>query len=294
MELHLHLGAHKTASTHFQRVMLCNRRLYEHAAHYVPLNEFRANVTRASRFLDPRCRGAVDDYLVRLGSTQSRSLIISEENILGEANDAYRARRLYRHLGKRAGRLKEFVSGFEDTTIWIAVRSMDEFIPALYCEALLHFRIRRFGRFFSGRYEQSWVPVILTLRDIFPQTKIIVIPYETYRETLPHWVAAMTGVDTGWDLLSGERPRESANHFAVKIMGVVHPFCSRARAPVVLEALSRHFYRKGIGGKFSPFGESVRNRLRSRYKSDLQEIESLGEGISLFQKSSRSRNNAGF
>jgi len=136
---------------------------------------------------------------------------------------------------------------------------------------------------FSGQYEQSWVPVVLALRELFPQAKINIIPYETYGDVLPNWLEAMTGIRDGWNLLEEDRPRESMNHLSVKIMNVAHLLIPPPKTAAVLEALSVYFFKKGKGGKYSPFSDSVKSSLRSIYANDLETIENLGGNVCLFK-----------
>jgi hypothetical protein len=282
MRLHLHLGAHKTATTHFQKVLQSNRSLYQDVAHYVPMDEFRSAVTRASKLTRPAHRKDVEDYLARLGQLPTPTLILSEENLIGEAKDIFRSNRLYGNLEKRAGTLREFVTHFSHSTIWFSIRSMEEFIPSIYCESLLHFRYRPFRRAFSGHYEQSWVPVVASLSELFPQTTIKVVPYEGYRDVLPKWVEVMTGVKTGWDLLDGERPKRALNHLAVRMLGGTHLVIPQTKTSSVIQHLSGYLDKKGVAGKFSPFPNSLRMKLRSNYKRDLEDIQGLGDKIQVF------------
>jgi len=281
MRLHLHLGAHKTATTHFQNVLELNRPLYSNYAHYVSLDEFRKNVTTAIKFLNPVCCNEIDRYLDTLTKGDVQNLIISEENIIGEAKDIYRSRVLYYKLHKRINRLRDFIASFNDVTIWISIRSMDTFIPALYCESLLHFGYRGFGEVFSGKYEQSWIPVITTLKEMFPAVKINVIPYEEYGSFLPEWLAALTGIDSGWDLLEDHRPRERFNHMALKILKLGHWFIPQRNTPEIVEKSSNFFKKISRGSKFSPFNDDVTKSLQLRFGNDLEAIPGLGENVAL-------------
>lgn len=161
MKLHLHLGAHKTATTHFQNVLDENRSLYEHNAYYVSMQEFRNNVTHANNFLNPSCNSEVDSYLNKLTEIEQQILIISEENIIGQTEEMYRSDCLYNSAEKRLNRLNAFISKFSDVCIWFSIRSMDTFIPSMYCEYLLHYRYKRFSEVFSRQYAQSWIQLSL-------------------------------------------------------------------------------------------------------------------------------------
>ena len=281
VKLHLHLGAHKTATTHVQNVMQLNRILYSENTHYVLMEEFRENVTRGAKLLKPHCNKEVEQYLNKLVRVEKENLIISEENIIGDAKDIYSSKLLYSNMEKRIRRLAGFVSSFSDTNIWFTVRSMDSFIPSLYCESLLHWDFRQFGQVFSGHYEQSWIPAILVLRDNFPNAKINVIPYEKYGTILPKWLELMTGVKVGWNLQEEERARVSINHLSVKTMNYFHLLVPTGMTPKFLKTMSWCFLKIGKGHKFSPFNESAKSKLKSLYLEDLAKIQNLGGNICL-------------
>lgn len=287
MKLHLHIGAHKTATTHFQNVLLRNRVLYEQDTCYVPIEEFREHVTEAARLLKPSCGQAIREYLSTLERIDKQTLIISEENLLGEAKDIYCSKQLYCNMGKRLSGLRMFVSSFSDATIWISIRSMDTFLPSLYCESLLHWkssrRVRRFGQVLAGQHEQSWIPVIRSLHENFPDARINVVPYETYGAVLPQWLEAMTGVQAGWDLLETERPRASMAYLPLQIMNYAKPFIGSDKAHDFIQNMVWRFFKKGRGGKYSPFDDSTQSRFRSLYMQDLEKIENMGAGIHLFK-----------
>lgn len=283
MKLHLHLGAHKTATTHFQNVLLSNMSLYKNHSHYVPMEEFRELVTHGPKLWDPCCNKEIEAYLGQLEQIEKQNLIISDENIIGNAKDIYLSGQLYCKMEERLERLKAFISTFSEATIWISVRSMDTFIPSMYCESLLHWRFRPFCRVFLGHCEQSWIPVISALSTQFPTVKINVVLYEEYETVLPKWLEAMTGIREGWNLLEADRPRESLNHLAVKIMNLAHPFVPPVKAGGILQAMSGNFSKKGVGKKYSPFRDSVKANLQLLYTNDLAQIESMGGNVHLFK-----------
>jgi hypothetical protein len=283
MKLHLHLGAHKTATTHFQSVLEHNRDIYNKNACYVSMEEFRANVTYAGKIMNPYCYSEVDSYLNKITKIKQHSLIVSEENIVGDIQHIYHSKALYGDLGKRLDRLSGFISQFSDVTIWFSIRSMDTFIPSMYCESLLHWRYRRFSRVFSGQYAHSWVPIILAIREALPGVKITVIPYESYAVVLPKWLEVMTGVKSGWNLMQADRPRSSFNSLAVKMLFYLNPFIPQSKTALIMGGMSDYFYGKGKGEKFMPLKKETKADLRMLYRNDLETIDNIGEGISLFK-----------
>jgi len=268
--------------------MEVNRHLYSNHAYYVPLDEFRENVTFAQKFLNPKCCNKVERYLDTLSQCDCQSLIISEENIIGEAKDIYCSRVLYCKLHRRITRLQGFISKFSEVTLWISIRSMDTFIPSLYCESLRHWRYRRFEEVFSGNYEQSWIPVITKLKETFPAAIVNVIPYEDYTNVLPEWLTALTGIEAQWDILEGDRPRARFNHLALKLMKYGHWFIPRSLTPEFIQKSSDFFYRIGRGDKFSPFDDDVKKNLQLRYRNDLEALAGLGENVTLMSREAHS------
>lgn len=283
MKLHLHLGAHKTATTHFQSVLEQNRDIYEKNACYISMEEFRANVTYAGKIINPYCYSEVDSYLNKLSEVKHQSLIVSEENIIGDIKHIYHSKKLYVDLENRLDRLNDFVSKFSDVDIWLSIRSMDTFIPSMYCESLLHWRYRNFGKVFSGQYAHSWVPVILAIRKALPSVTINVIPYESYREILPKWLEIVTGVKSGWNLMQDDRPRSSFNSLAVKMLFYANPFIPQNKTSLFMEAVSNYLFRIGKGEKFMPFNDEIISSLGKLYEDDLKVIDNLSNGISVFR-----------
>ena len=283
MKLDLHLGAHKTATTHFQSVMEANRRLYEKNAYYVSLDEFRNNVTKANKLLNLNVCNEVDGYLKRIRAIKKQKLIISEENIIGEAKDIYNTECIYTNASKRLCRLKSFVSSFEDVNIWISIRSMDTFLPSIYCESLLHWDFRSFSQVLLANYNQSWLPLIHLIKQTYPEAKVNVICYEDYADVLPSWLEALTGEKDGWNLLEEVRPRRSLNHLAINVMKYSRLCVPYSYPPKTLRKMSAFLYSKQVSKKFSPFNKSVISDLRDGYERDIEAIERLRGNVSIFR-----------
>ena len=176
-KLHLHLGAHKTATSHFQKVLSTNSHLFPEGFHYEPLVNTRKNLRWNANedLLDFSV-----DYLNGLVSKDIDTLIISEENILGETKDIFKYRELYGGAFKRLQSIHFFFSQFDEIEIWLGIRSLDDFIPSIYTEYLRHFRFKRFSKVFQGHVNQSWLQVVIPLIDLFSNTQINVLRYEHY------------------------------------------------------------------------------------------------------------------
>ncbi|CAA0120705.1 Uncharacterised protein [BD1-7 clade bacterium] len=283
-ELHLHLGAHKTASTHLQEVLMANSGDQDDFT-YIDTPSFRQNYTRANRFVDDRCSTQTNTYLDALGQLEPKRLLISEENIIGQPKEIFDCQHLYPSAAERLGKLSGFVAGFENSTIWLSIRSMDTFLPSFYCEYLRHKPYKPFDQVLEGQYQQSWVPLIKLVAEAFPNSQINIVCYEKYRYVLPLWLEKMTdSCDTQqWNLLSDKRPRSSHSQFAIHVARLINPVIGSHRIAQVIDWISTVSFRyAATGRKFSPFDTPTKRALQDQYRDDLNRIPSMGDNIGLF------------
>lgn len=272
MKLHLHLGAHKTATTHFQRVLKENRHLYCERVKYIEMEEFRENLKWSNGKIDYDLCGK---YLNQLKETSLETLVISEENLSGETKDIYKQLFLYSDIEKRLGSLSKFTQSFDQIEIWFSVRSMDGFLPSIYCESLRHWPFRKFGEVYSGNYEQIWLPVIKEIRRAFPKVRINIVRYENYMKSLPDVIDRIFSENTQWEYLSKEKHRVGINHYACEFIKVFRFILPRNKTSKLIQYLSDFFDRHGIGYKFSPFNRSQVKKLLEVYERDVKAIGGL-------------------
>lgn len=278
MKLHLHIGAHKTATTHFQNVLEINKGLYPSGYEYIPMDEFRRNVTQP---LDKGVNFCKSDFDEIFSSTPS-VLIISEENISGHLNKIlFNYDYLYPQLESRLTRLADFIKTFDEVEVWFSVRAMDSILPSMYCEFLRCCKFRPFEKILSGKYEQSWMPVINTIRECLPEAKINIVQYENYTSNLPKIISHIFNNNNGWNYQLNTRHRESFSHTTIdtfrKYNLIIPKFLTRA----TLNYISRASSKRQIGGKFSPFSQHQKQLLQSLYASDLATIKEM-ENVKLF------------
>ncbi|CAA0124417.1 Uncharacterised protein [BD1-7 clade bacterium] len=288
-ELHLHLGVHKTATTHLQQVLSINRGKQEEFV-YIDNDSFRESFTHANRFVDDRHAEAINAYLKTFVALKSKRVLISEENIIGEPKDIFGSKDLYPRAAERLAKLGEFVSGFDTHTIWLSVRSMDTFLPSIYCEYLRHWPYKSFDQVLDGQYQQSWVPLIKLVAEAFPNSQIKIVCYEKYRYVLPFLLETMTGsCDTQqWNLLSDLRPRSSHSEFAIHVARLINPIISSHKLAQVIDWVSAvSFKYAATDRKFSPFDTPTKRALQDQYRDDLNRIPSISDNISLFNTPGR-------
>ena len=280
--LHLHLGAHKTATTHFQQALanISDRATAKYSV--VPIEQFRAKFTHANRFLDERHSPELSKYLTSLLSEESRRVIISEENLIGEAKDFVSH---CSHYEKAKVRLRAFFSLLPegiDIQVWLFIRSLDSFLPAMYCEYLRHWPYVPFEQVLGGVYRHSWVPLIQTIRSIMPHAPINVLNYDAYQVLAPKMLSAMTGDMSNTLPMNVQVIRPRLTNFSVKLSQYLPrrlPSTLRMRVVESASALSR---RSRSATDFAPFPQALIEDLRLAFQEDLDQIRSMHE-VSLFE-----------
>ena len=271
MKLHLHLGAHKTATTHFQKVLEVNRCLYPSNISYIEMEQFRNNVRWKGDCVDLTVCGS---YLEEIKNS-SPTLVISEENLSGDTGNIHRDLFLYSRIENKLKGLECFTKAFDDIEIWFSVRSMDGFIPSVFCESLRHHRYRKFEGVYAGNYTQIWFPVIQSICRLFPNSRINVIRYENYTTILPLVIERIFGENEGWDYLKDERPRPSMNHYACKLMASLGPVIPGSVSSKLVQRLSRLLNDNNIGHKFAPFNQKQVDDLLKLYEKDIKAIKQI-------------------
>ncbi len=154
----LHLGVHKTATTHIQSRLWNNRELYaKHGVGYVGLNELRGLLTSKLSdvlFNAKKVRSGFSAY------EQFETLIISDENILGGTNKPL-SHALYPNIENRLLRVLDVFNDVE-VTVNITVRDFSNYLLSRYSESLRHFPFRKFENYYNkiNIPSLSWMPVL--------------------------------------------------------------------------------------------------------------------------------------
>ena len=135
-QIRLHLGAHKTASTHLQRSLQRHRpTLVELGIDYIPPRELREAIRRQPHWLalpGGRVR-ALRAAIASLGGSLP-VLAISEENLLGNVADAL-SPRPYPTLETRCAVMARALAPARPE-LCLAIRSFERFWPSCHVETL--------------------------------------------------------------------------------------------------------------------------------------------------------------
>lgn len=190
--IHIHLGAHKTASTFMQNWLTKHLSLLKrNKIAYIPLENLRRQfssafwemaVNSAESFTPVQLRDMIFTEAEACGFdlASTRLLIVSEENILGSLSSLSTGGVLYPGLSHRLQILAKIFEGYPIQPFF-SVRSYLEFYPSAYAETLRDGYIKPFENYLHDLAvtRNSWVDVIETIEESLGPA--VVWPYEQFR-----------------------------------------------------------------------------------------------------------------
>jgi len=307
MKIIVHLGAHKTATTHLQNVLQkAESTLKGSGIYYWSLDDFRAKITKQIDwnrshspgffkriFFPGECPNRnpfsmFADTVDKI-SREHGKIIISDENLLGGAKAIYDTNQIY---GKNANRIFFIRKLFRkyDVQFFLSIRNPATFLPSIYCESLSWMKFRPFEEIFQKKplHELSWLPLISVLRDGLPGQKLTIWDYEVYRNDKQFIIDQLTGEDlSNWDLLEDQEPKARFSAKAVDLIshGSFKNYDEKYWRKKVNEIVVANPV-SASNPKYQPFTTEMVKQLTLGYKRDLKKIEKM-PGVVLLKEVER-------
>ena len=275
MDIILHIGAHRSATTHFQSYMdnaieeLSQQGVGFWGPRRTRKGLFAGVYRRLGSAFDPSPSAPVEPSVAALTEGLSKAgiskLLVSDENILGALRHNLRHGQLYPEAGMRVRCFRD-AFGPSVRRIVINIRSLEEY----WCSAIA-FGVARgiadpsgIKRSEIANSARSWRDVISDIARNCPETDIIVAPFETYKG----------------------RP----DKLLEDTTGFVAPPCVD-RSPVnsspALPDLRRALLAQGQDagglpfgmGRWNPFPAEAHSALRELYADDLMWLAAGADGL---------------
>lgn len=223
LQIILHIGAHKTASTHLQLAMARARRaLQGHEVAYFGPDELRRKGLGVPEYLsaptdDPLQAGRIRAAL----AVPCRRLVLSDENLLGNAHNVelIHTARLYDRAVVRLSRLAALLPAGQ-VVLALAIRNPAGFLASAYAQRLMSGKLETYAEYARGLDPSRlcWCDLLERVQSAMPGATYHVWRYEDYPANAPDVLRALLG-----EAASVARPG----------LGVAHPGLS-ARAHEVL------------------------------------------------------------
>ncbi len=267
MDVILHIGAHRCATTSFQDYMRRNRpRLAETGTGFWGPYRTRTGLFRGLGEGGKPQRRAFGRVQLNLRGSQSRGverLVVSEENILGAMRVNLRDGTLYPAAGERIAHHAD-AFGPALTDIVLNIRSLE-----VYWASVMGYALARGHGLPSGALldrivgeGRSWRDVIVEIACAAPDARLWVLPFETFAGRPEAQLAAITGHPA---------PRSHARGWCNRT-----PRLPQLRQRVVAEIAA--CLPEGEG-RWMPFEAHQTSALRERYADDLMWLAGGADGF---------------
>jgi hypothetical protein len=280
----IHIGAHKTATTHLQETLtLLRPALAARGIDYMPNPLIRNQklswtlwrrrpIARLPLIGPAHMRDAIEATLdpLRIGPD---TVALSEENILGVPHQVLEPT-FYSQADQSLSRLSSL--GLRaDVELFLSIRSYDALLPSAYVESLKHGTAPRGG--FGSVKERllavppSWYDLVARIRAATPGMPLHIWRQEDYRANARAIMEAVCGRALGAlpeiSDPTGTRSPSAGAIATVEALPRDLPWAERmARVRAVFAAADPG------ADRFRPFGPPERQRLRALYEADLERI----------------------
>ncbi len=207
MDIILHIGAHRCATTTFQQYMRLNGDgLYRRGIGFWGPRRTRNGLfsgliprphLATGRNLQKRAAGRVQLGCARSAASGVGTLVVSDENMLGSVRENLRLGALYCDVGERIVRFAHAFGG-RISDVVLNIRSLELF----WASSLGYGLTRGMGmpmrqsldRLAHG--SRSWRDVVTDVACAVPEARVRVLPFETFAGQPDVQLAVMTGQDT--------------------------------------------------------------------------------------------------
>lgn len=286
VDLVLHLGAHKTASTYLQHRLAANAHvLSRHGITFVPPQEYRPAVHAAAlpiRFLNnmhalrrQRRRHASYKLLAAAETRGHTRFVLSEENLIGNPDRLMRGSWFYDRARKEIEEIIGF-TGQRPVQALLAIRNYADFYPSAYGEVL---KLRGFMPFDDARrhriVEQTrgWPDLVADVLAALPTgSRLSVWQHEAMASHEQQILEQFVGRTAAGDLDPlDDRPQQGVSARAIAHLHHVSARGARIGRKRLLRVIKENPKRKGHAA-FDPWSAEERRHLNARYAADLRRI----------------------
>ncbi|QEW25814.1 hypothetical protein [Roseovarius indicus] len=287
LDICLHLGAHKTATTYLQKRLDKNRDgLSEAGVQLFLPKDIRGKIglkLPSPRQSDARNLQRCADTgqrlrrMIRNGvedKPRAKRVIVSEENLIGSCKNNLILKGLYPDIAMRLSLLSELFN-HSSVSVYFAVRAYSKFFSSNYTSALRNGTLLEKDEVAASLWplSRSWVDVVTELKAALPRAKLMIWRYEDFGQTEPNILASLAA---GTDLVSlDNRPLPTLSMDAVSWLErkIQHGSFQLAPGKVSRRAMARH-PATATNPAFTLWSSEMTSELDERYEADWKEITS--------------------
>jgi len=278
----LYLGAHKTATTHLQGILMANRDLLAEdgtvlSAPQDVRNSWLPGLFKAQKALVET--GEIPEEIaapLREWMPQDGTWILTEENIIGIPYELSRVPGIYPVAGKRLATLKALFPEAK-MEFYFSVRSYDSFYRSMYSEVVRNRGFMTFDQFYNEtRFaKNSWVRFTEQVAGAIAPENIVFWRFEDFRAVMPQALQLLSGRDDTEAMAARYAPettRPSLSQKTLDILGDIAPAIGVPEALRLTEMINRHYAVADGHAPLQVFDTETSARFKAQYQADLAEI----------------------
>ncbi len=295
-ELRVHIGAHKTGTTHLQAALTAAQvEIRSFGATYIPLEQARSWFSefpysvwgyRAVRVF-PISRRYILRQRVRdlLGQIYASAVVdgwvvISEEDIIGNTQCLMECK-FYPHLAKL--HVIEEVAKIIPTKLFITIRSLDQFLVSAYAESIKGRRLSRrdfeaMASFFLHS-KVIWYRLVKRIMRASPSSEIEVWVYDDYRENWRSFLSRLTGQSFAGasEVSIPNRTRTPSERAILDAESLA--LTNRIERHKAVRALFAEDLEHLDRARFDPFSDTEKKNFRCSFEQDINLINRKFPGL---------------
>lgn len=275
----IHIGAHKTATTHLQDSLLqAAKTLRAHQILYIPRREFREKRinSQIAKVTNEAASGAPNRMtlagLLRQHADLSETVILSEENIIGSSYSLLNG--LYPDASARLARWKTLTDQSQ-VSVFISIRNYKDILPSAYAQALRDgTRPPKFENILEYwiKARPNWLRLIHMAVALFGKESVTVWTFEKYVQDPMMILNELSGLKLrGIDLGKSDQYHRLSAGAVAKIEQIDRQLPPGERLKQI-----RAIEKAPQSGLYDPICEGDKDILSRRYEQDCAAIRALG------------------
>lgn len=279
--VHIHLGAHKTASTFIQGWLARHQAfLKANRVAYIPLPKLRDNFTSAfwQAVKEEDFSVTQAEYLRSILFTEAEScgfdlnqtdvFVLSEENLLGSLAALHSYGVLYPALAERMILLGQLFADF-DVRAFLSIRDYAEFYPSAYAERLRHGYIKTFDDYIKALDldGNSWTSIITTIESMLGPVSLW--PYETFRDNAHQVLSALLDTKIAANNVNADGIiRKSLTHKGLQVAMSCRDVLTHSEMKQLVNLLIEKMVFDPPNPKITLTNAELINSLHEKYQTD--------------------------
>lgn len=288
MNVHVHLGVHKTATTFLQAQLQQNRALMvDGGIRYAGLSAVRPAFTAlfdrlawADRVGAAATRPILARRLEALIQSQGRgdTFILSDENLLGLIAANYWTGRLYPGARRRMMMLKALLKG-RQTHYFLSIRRYPDYLTSSWLQLAARGRAPTFERYLAkfAPGSRGWAEIVADMAEVCGPDRLTVWTYD-WLSADPRRVLGLLAPGVAFDLPAEERRRPVLPSLTVKglkALDALKPHLSTAEFRKAARML-RNFRFDAPNPRLEITDPGLLAAYEDKYQADLVRIRALG------------------